>query len=192
MYELVFEVVFYNGEKFVNNGSLKYVGETNILSGDPGRLGYFENLSILKEISYFNAKEMDYVNVKEMWYLVSGGFMLEGRLKFLFDDKCACRMVNIVTLNCYVVHIVSKPQIINNLEYFPHEGDGNKGSCMDEVRGEDECEHEVDVEGEGEGEDEVHVNAEGEDEVHVKGEDEIEFDVEGRRRVMVRVRMTLI
>lgn len=36
-------------------------------------------------------------------------------------------------------------------EYFPLEGDDNKGSYMDEVRGEDECEHEVNVEGEGEG-----------------------------------------
>lgn len=38
------------------------------------------------------------------------------------------------------------------LKYFSREGDGNKGGCMNKVKGEDECELEVDVEGEREGE----------------------------------------
>jgi len=59
--------------------------------------------------------------VKEMLYSVGGGFILEGRLKLLSDDKGARHMVNIAILNgqvhLYVVHMVSEPQIIHLLEY---------------------------------------------------------------------------
>jgi len=56
---------------------------------------------------------MGYVNIKEMWYIVDGGFVLEGRLELLSDDKGACHMVNISLLNgqvqLYVAHMVSEP-----------------------------------------------------------------------------------
>jgi len=74
-------------------------------------------LSILKEVGY--------VNVKEIWYLVGGGSVLEGRLELLSDDKVACHMVNIAIVNgqvhLYVVHMVSKPQIVHLLEYCVNE-----------------------------------------------------------------------
>ena len=60
-----FEVVFYHGGRFVNDGSMKYIGESSILSYDPDRWSYFEIMSILRE--------MGYVNVKELWYSVGGG-----------------------------------------------------------------------------------------------------------------------
>ena len=53
-----FEVVFHHGGRFVNDGSLKYVGESNILSCDPDRWSYFEIMSILREMGYVNVKEL--------------------------------------------------------------------------------------------------------------------------------------
>jgi len=70
-----FEVVFHGG-RFVNDGSLKYIRESSILSCDPDRWSYFEIMSILRE--------MGYVNVKELWYSIGRG---------------ACHMVNMATLN---------------------------------------------------------------------------------------------
>ena len=43
-----FEVVFHHGGKFINDGSLKYVGESNTLTCDSDRWSYFKILSILK------------------------------------------------------------------------------------------------------------------------------------------------
>ena len=123
-----FEVVFHHGGKFINDGSLKYVGESNTLTCDPDRWSYFEILSILKE--------MGYVNVKEMWYSVGGGSVLEGRLELLSDDKGACHMMNIAILNgqvhLFVVHMVSEPQIVHLLEYG-----GNEAAADEEVDVED-------------------------------------------------------
>jgi len=112
-----FKVVFHHGGRFERNGSLQYVGDLSILACDPDTWSYFEILGILKE--------MGYANVKEMWYSVGGGFVLEGRLELLSDDRGACHMVNIVTLNgqvhLYVVHRVDEPQVVNMLEYHPIE-----------------------------------------------------------------------
>lgn len=70
MYKSVFEVVFNHGGKFMNNASLKYVGESNTLLYDLNKFNYFEILSILKEMSY--------VNVKKLWYLVKEDYVVEG------------------------------------------------------------------------------------------------------------------
>jgi len=117
--------------------------ESSTLSCDPDRWSYFEIMSILKEMSY--------VNVNEMWYSIGGNSMLEGRLELLINGKGSCHMVNIATLNgqhCHTewssalvcCHLVSEPQIIHMLEFYGPKVDGNKGDCMNEVRGEDECE----------------------------------------------------
>ncbi|QCD93338.1 hypothetical protein DEO72_LG5g1411 [Vigna unguiculata] len=112
-----FEVVFHHGGRFERNGSLQYVGDLSILACDSDTWSYFEILGILKE--------MGYANVKEMWYSVGGGSVLEGRLELLSDDRGACHMVNIATLNgqvhLYVVHRVDEPQVVNMLEYHPIE-----------------------------------------------------------------------
>jgi len=112
-----FKVVFHHGGRFERNGSLQYVGDLSILACDPDTWSYFEILGILKE--------MGYANVKEMWYSVGGGSVLEGRLELLSDDRGACHMVNIATLNyqvhLYVVHRVDEPQVVNMLEYHPIE-----------------------------------------------------------------------
>jgi len=95
------------------------------LACDPNRWSYFEILGILKE--------MGYANVKEMWYAVGGGSVLEGRLELLSDDRGACHMVNIATLNgqvhLYVVHKVDEAEVVNLLEYHPvvEEGDVREG-----------------------------------------------------------------
>jgi len=123
-----FEVVFHHRGKFINDG---YVGETNTLSCDLDGWSYFEILPILKE--------MGYVNVKEIWYSVGEGYVFEGRLELLSDDKSACHMVNIGILNgqvhLYVVHMVSEPQIVHFLEYCGHEvgveGQGDHEVCLD-------------------------------------------------------------
>ena len=60
-----FEVVFHHGGRFVNEGSLKYGGDSSTLLCDPNRCSFFEIMSILRE--------MGYVNVKELWYSVGGG-----------------------------------------------------------------------------------------------------------------------
>jgi len=55
--------------------------------------------------------------------------VLEGRLELLNDDRGACHMVNIATLNgqvhLYVVHFVCEPQVVHMIEDQPVvEGDG--------------------------------------------------------------------
>jgi len=120
-----FEVVFHHGRRFESNGSLQYVGQLSTLACDPDRWSYFEILGILKE--------MGYANVKEMWYAVGGGSVLEGRLELLSDDRGACHMVNIATLNgqvhMYVVHKVDEAEVVNLLQYHPvvEEGDVREG-----------------------------------------------------------------
>jgi len=116
-----FEVVFHHGGRFVNEGSLKYVGDSSTLLCDPDRWSFFEIMSILRE--------MGYVNVKELWFSVGGGSVLEGRLELLNDDRGVCHMVNIATLNgqvhLYVVHFVCEPQVVHMIEDQPAvEGDG--------------------------------------------------------------------
>lgn len=54
MYDSNVEVVLHHGGKFVNNGSLKYVGETDTLSCDLERWIHFEILTILEEMDYVN------------------------------------------------------------------------------------------------------------------------------------------
>jgi len=89
---------------------------------------------------------MGYANVKEMWYSVGGGSVLEGRLELLSDDRGACHMVNIATLNgqvhFYVVHRVDEPQVVNMLEYHLIE-DGAEVNVQFE--GDNEVVIEVDV-----------------------------------------------
>jgi len=121
-----FKVVFHRGGRFERNGSLQYVGQYSILACDPDRWSYFEILGILKE--------MGYANMKKMWYAVGGGSVLEGRLELLSDDRGACHMVNIVTLNgqvhLYVVHTVDEVEVVNMLEYHH---DVEKGDVQGDV-----------------------------------------------------------
>jgi len=130
-----FEVVFHHKGRFVNDGSLKYIGESSILSCDPNRWSYFEIMSILRK--------MGYVNVIELWYSVGRGVVLEGRLELLSNDRGACHMVNIATLNgqvhLYVVHFVCKPQVIHMIE------GGSEAEAQLSVEG--EVEEQVVVEG---------------------------------------------
>jgi len=58
MNEEIFEVVFHHRGRFVNDGSLKYVGESNSLLCDPNIWSYFEIMSILREMGYVNVKEL--------------------------------------------------------------------------------------------------------------------------------------
>jgi len=125
------EVVFHHGGRFESNGSLQYVGQFSILACDLDRWSYFEILGILRE--------MGYANVKEMWYAMGGGSFLEGRLELLSDDRGACHMVNIATLNgqvhLYVVHKVDEAEVVNLLEYHlvVEEGDvqGDSGGNIE-------------------------------------------------------------
>ena len=193
--------VFHHGGRFVNDGSLKYIGESSILSCDPDKWSYFEIMSILRKMSY--------VNVKELWYSVGGGVVLDGRLELLTDDRGACHMVNIATLNgqvhLYVVHFVCEPIVVHMIEGGTEakvvvdgavEGEvdvetrgGEEPAVVGEVEVEAGVEVGVDVAGEGEGDghmeaavDEEHVGVEvgvgpadkGEGEMEGAGEGEIE------------------
>ncbi|WVZ03970.1 hypothetical protein V8G54_024776 [Vigna mungo] len=114
------EVVFHHGGKFLNDGSFGYRGgNTSTLMIDIDRWSYFEMLAILKE--------MGYRNVKEMWYSM-GGRVLEDRIELITDDKGAMHVVNIALLNgkahVFVVHKVSEPNYLLQLEYNVGEGEG--------------------------------------------------------------------
>jgi len=45
-----FEVVYHHGGRIVNDGSLKYVGDSSTLFCDLGRWSFFEIMSILREM----------------------------------------------------------------------------------------------------------------------------------------------
>jgi len=110
-----FEVVFHHVGGFESNGLLQYVEQYSILACDLDKWSYFKILGILKEIGY--------AYVKEIWYVVGGGFVLECKLELLSDDRGACHMVNIATLNgqvhLYVVHTMDEAGVVNMLEYHP-------------------------------------------------------------------------
>jgi len=86
----MFEVVFHHEGKFVNDGKLRYDGESSTLSCDPARWSYFEVVSILSH--------MVYVGENDIWYCVGGGSILKDRLEILCDDRGAMHMVNIARL----------------------------------------------------------------------------------------------
>ena len=170
-----FEVVFHHGGKFINDGSLKYVGESNTLTCDPDRWSYIEILSILKE--------MGYVNIKEMWYSVGGGSVLEGRLELLSDDKWACHMVNIAILNgqvhLFVVHMVSEPQIVHLLAYGGNEVAADEEVDVESSEGSSESDEDFDVHSWNESKEELYV-AEGDDglfDVPIGGDDASEDEL---------------
>ncbi|XP_052722708.1 protein Ycf2-like [Vigna angularis] len=157
-----FEVVFHHGGHFINDGPLKYEGESTTLSFDPNMWSYFIVVSVVKGLGYDG--------FKELWYCV-GGFMLDNRLEPLCD-KGAMHMINLARLNgevhLFVVHTVSKPEIMHLLENVPHNigeeevqpvmhdsGDGEceqgHGECQEEGDGECEQGHgECQEEGDGE------------------------------------------
>jgi len=64
----------------------------------------------------------------------------------LSDDRGACHMVNIATLNgqvhLYVVHRVDEPQVVNMLEYHPIE---DEAEVNVQLEGDNEAAIEVDV-----------------------------------------------
>ena len=169
-----FEVVFHHGGRFERNESLQYVGDLSILACDPDTWSYFEILGILKK--------MGYANVKEMWYSIGGGSDLERRLELLFDDRGACHMVNIATLNgqvhLYVVHRVDKPRVVNMLEYNPIK---DKAEVHVQLERDNEATVEVDVGmSEGPGEDEIQFEEDPQPQIEVDvggNEGPVEVDV---------------
>ncbi|WVZ02156.1 hypothetical protein V8G54_022962 [Vigna mungo] len=110
-----FEVVFHHGGQFINDGPLKYEGESTTMFFDPDVWSYFIIVSVVKGLGYDG--------FKELWYCV-GGSMLDNRLKPLSDDRGVMHMMNLARLNgqvhLFVVHTVSKLEIIHLLENVPH------------------------------------------------------------------------
>ncbi|WVZ04008.1 hypothetical protein V8G54_024814 [Vigna mungo] len=175
--------------KLVNEGCLKYEGESDTMYFDPDKWSYFVVVSVVKALGYDG--------FKDLWYSVGCGLVLDDKLEALCDDVGAMHMVNLANLSgqvhLYVVHIVSEPDVIHMIEYNVDEGDeevalemheGGECAMLDERTEEDdgggECERiKVDV---GEG-DIIEVDfGEGDsredDEGHVEG-DIVEVDEGG-------------
>ncbi|WVZ02884.1 hypothetical protein V8G54_023690 [Vigna mungo] len=100
------QVVIHHGGIFVNEGCLKYEGETETMYFDPDIWSYFVVVSVVKSLGYDG--------FKELW------------LEALIDDVGAMQMVTLAHLNgrvhLYVVHIVSQPDVIHMIEYKVDEG----------------------------------------------------------------------
>lgn len=112
------QVVIYHGGKFVNEGCLKYEGETETMYFDLDVWSYFVVVSVVKSLGYDD--------FKELWYSVGCGLVLDDRLEALTDDVGARQMVTLAHLNgrvhLHVVHIVSQPDVIHMTEYKVDEG----------------------------------------------------------------------
>ncbi|XP_047173510.1 uncharacterized protein LOC124841307, partial [Vigna umbellata] len=129
-----FEVVFHHGGKFINEGKLKYEGESTSLSFDPDMWSYFLVVSVVKGLGYDG--------FKELLYCVGGGSVLENRLEPLLDDIGAMHMITLARLNgevhLFVVHNVSEPEVINMLQYIPQNTDEVEVEPVGMVMGEGE------------------------------------------------------
>ena len=118
---------------------------------------------------------------------------MDGRLELLSDDRGACHMVNIATLNgqvhLYVVHFVCEPVVVHMIEGGTETEVGVDGAVEGEVdvetRGDEEPAVvggvEVEAAGEGEGDMEVavdveHVGVEVGEAPTDKGEGEVEVE----------------
>ncbi|WVZ23789.1 hypothetical protein V8G54_002333 [Vigna mungo] len=117
-WKLVEEVVIHHGGKFVNDGCLKYEGESDTMLFDPDVWSYFVVVSVVKGFGYDG--------FKELWFSVGCGHILDDRLEPLSDDVGAMHMVNLAQLNgqvhLYVVHTVSEAEVIHMIEYNVDEG----------------------------------------------------------------------
>ncbi|WVZ07795.1 hypothetical protein V8G54_021141 [Vigna mungo] len=197
------ECVFHHGGKFINDGTLKYEGETTTLSFDPNIWSYFVDVGVLKSFGYDN--------FKYLWYCVGGGLVLKNRLEQLIDDIGAMHMANLARLNgevhLYVVHVASESEVMHLLQYISNDevegngevqkkgeehGDGVEvdGDLQEVHEGEEDGDL-VEVYGEGDGDlkkveegDGVQVHVEGDgdlEEVHEGEEarDGVQVDVEG-------------
>jgi len=182
-----FEVIFHHGGKFISDGKLRYeYGESTRLSFDPDMWIYFVVLSMIKGLGY--------VGENKLWFSVGGSSVLDDRLQLLCDDSGALHMVNIARLNgeVHLEHSLSKPQVIEMLEYYPDEPDTQEegepqaeNQCVPIVVNGIECEGECDVEIREVGTkadigvvlcDGLQCEAEGEGEIR---DDEVQCEVEG-------------
>ncbi|WVZ10489.1 hypothetical protein V8G54_015019 [Vigna mungo] len=104
--------------KLVNEGCLKYVGESDTMFFYPDKWSYFVVLSVVKALGYNG--------FKDLWYFVGCGPVLDNKLEPLSDDVRAMHMVNLAKLNgqihLYVVHLVSEVDVIHMIEYNGDEG----------------------------------------------------------------------
>ncbi|XP_017417031.1 uncharacterized protein LOC108327822 [Vigna angularis] len=147
------EIVFHHRGKFVNDGTLKYEGETSTLSFDPDMWSYFLVVSVVKGLGY--------VGFKYLWYSIGEGSVLEDGLEPLIDDTSGIHMVNLARLNgqvhVFVVHVVSEPQVIHMLEYI-NDDEGEVEPVLHESNRcvENRTHFDGEVEGEGDVEQEVH------------------------------------
>ncbi|KAG2380609.1 uncharacterized protein HKW66_Vig0248790 [Vigna angularis] len=112
------EVVIHHGGKLVNEGCLKYEGESDTMYFDPDLWSYFVVVSVVKGLGYDG--------FKDLWFSVGCGPILNDKLEALCDDVGAMHMVNLDRLNgqvhLYVVHTVSEPEVIHMIEYNVDEG----------------------------------------------------------------------
>ncbi|WVY91445.1 hypothetical protein V8G54_036959 [Vigna mungo] len=112
------KVVIHHGGKFVNEGYLKYEGESDTMLFYPDVWSYFVVVSVVKSLGYDG--------FKELWFSVGCGPVLDDRLEPLFDDVGVMHMVNLAQLNgkvhLYVVHTVSEAEVIHMIEYSVDEG----------------------------------------------------------------------
>ncbi|KOM34526.1 hypothetical protein LR48_Vigan02g067600 [Vigna angularis] len=112
------EVVIHHGGKFVNDGCLKYEGESETMYFDPDLWSYFVVVSVVKSLGYDD--------FKDLWFSVGCGPVLDDKLEPLCDDVGAMHMVNLAHLNgqvhLYVVHTISQPDVIHMIEYNVDEG----------------------------------------------------------------------
>ncbi|KAG2376424.1 uncharacterized protein HKW66_Vig0154220 [Vigna angularis] len=143
------EVVIHHGGKFVNDGCLKYEGESETMYFDPDLWSYFVVVSVVKSLGYDG--------FKELWFSVECGSVLDDRLEALCDDVGAMHMVTLAQLNgqvhLYVVHTVSELDVIHMIEYNVDEGGHEVAPQEERIQVEEgDAErteaHEVEVEGE--------------------------------------------
>ncbi|KOM45384.1 hypothetical protein LR48_Vigan06g069000 [Vigna angularis] len=143
------KVVIHHGGKFVNDGCLKYEGESETMYFDPDLWSYFVVVSVVKSLGYDG--------FKELWFSVECGSVLDDRLEALCDDVGAMHMVTLAQLNgqvhLYVVHTVSELDVIHMIEYNVDEGGHEVAPQEERIQVEEgDAErteaHEVEVEGE--------------------------------------------
>ncbi|KOM41111.1 hypothetical protein LR48_Vigan04g130900 [Vigna angularis] len=112
------EIIIHHGGKFVNDGYLKYEGESETMYFDPDLWSYFVVVSVVKSLGYDG--------FKDLWFSVGCGPVLDDRIEALCDDVGVMHMVNLAHLNgqvnLYVVHTISQPDVIDMIEYNVDEG----------------------------------------------------------------------
>ncbi|KOM56414.1 hypothetical protein LR48_Vigan10g230600 [Vigna angularis] len=112
------KVVIHHRGKYVNDGCLKYEGESDTMYFDPDLWSYFIVVSVVKSLGYDG--------FKDLWFSVGCGLVLDGRLEALCDDVGVMHMVTLAQLNgrvhLYVVHTMFQPDVIHMIEYNVDEG----------------------------------------------------------------------